>query len=70
MQDSTIKKKSSWLYINFLKRSGDTFIWPYQDDFDNVKEGDVLMILSESQMDRRGHLAFKNNSFIKNYNVK
>ena len=60
----------SRLYIKFLKCSGKTFIWPTQDDFDYVEEKNVVMTLSEPQMDRRGHLAFGNDNFVKKYNVK
>lgn len=62
--------QSSELQVKFLKKTGNTFIWPSQDDLDFIKTQDVVMVLSEPQMDRRGHLSFENDDFVTKFNVK
>lgn len=52
--------------IKFLRREGNLFVWPLKEDIDNIpKQNDVtehdrqmLKVISEPTMDRRGRLKF------------
>ena len=46
----------SHLHLKFLKWRGEALIWPTQGDFDCVEERNILMTLSESQIDPKGSL--------------
>ena len=47
--------------IKFLKKVGSSFQWPEQDDISVVDKHDVVAVLSEPQIDGRGHLSFSDN---------
>lgn len=47
------KEEDGWV-VKFTKKKNNTFLWPVVDDIDTVQEQDIVRVLTDPKIDRRG----------------